>query len=355
MLMVNVNFNKKNMKKNLIIVIYIAYHQILFPQMPANDKSWEIVFQDYFTNESIFNSVWWSGAYNTNTGIHPDKDTCVVELQAYERASIVYKPGGGLSLVSAKQNVLRKASRWQPDNEILCDGKENLRWFHYTSGGITTQTRYGYGYFEIKCKIPKGLGYWPAFWMHMEMQEIDIVEPSGKNSEACLIYGANVYQPDNCPLIECKSQFDIKLSIDLSLTYHTYSIEWTPNLVIFYLDNVPVRVVNGAIVPNIPMHVIANLAICPWYQPLQPFSAKSLDIEYIKIYALKKNCAEEVIASNFDFNTHNYSLKKLYRLSNSVVPVGAKVSLRATNEIELKEGFEVSSGAEFNAIITKCH
>ena len=277
-------------------------------QAPINDKSWEIIFQDYFTNESTFNSIWWDGAYNNNTLMHcPVVPAC--ERQVYERSSIIYKHGGGLSLKSAKQRVQKRADRWEHDNKIMCDGIQNLRWFDYTSGGITTQARYGYGYFEIKCKIPKGLGYWPAFWMHMSDQEIDILEPSGKDSKTCLTYGANVYQPDNCPLVECKSQYNIASPIDLSLNYHTYAIEWTPSTVIFYLDNNPKRVVRGAIVPNIPMHVIANLAICPWQTIPQPFSAKSLDIEYIKIYALKKHCTEEVISSNFNFSTHNYSLK----------------------------------------------
>ena len=342
------------MKKNMILFIYLMCHQFIFSQTPVDDKSWEMLFQDYFTNESIFNSIWWSGAYNNNTLIHcPAIPAC--ERQVYERTSVLYLSGGGLSLKSAKESVQRRAERWAPDGQIMCDGIQNLRWFNYTSGGITTQTRYGYGYFEIKCKIPKGLGYWPAFWMHMDGQEIDILEPSGKDSENCLSYGANVYQPNDCPLEECKSPGLITSSVDLSQSHHTYAIEWTPGLVIFYLDDVPKRVDKGSIVPNIQMHVIANLAISPWHSIPQPFSAKSLDIEYIKIYNLKRNCSEEIISSNFNFNTHNYSLKKLYRLTNSVVPIGSSITLRATNEIELKEGFEVPVGSEFNAMITGCH
>lgn len=46
---------------------------------------------------------------------------------------------------------------------------------------------------------------------------------------------------------------------------------------------------------------------------------------------------------------------KGYQLSNSVVPLGFPVTIRATDEIELQQGFEVPTGAEFCAMITECH
>ncbi len=41
----------------------------------------------------------------------------------------------------------------------------NKQYFDYTSGMIYSNYKFDYGMFEIKCKIPKGKGFWPAFWM----------------------------------------------------------------------------------------------------------------------------------------------------------------------------------------------
>ncbi len=58
--------------------------------------------------------------------------------------------------------------------------------FDYTSGEIWTRNQFGYGIYEIRCKIPKGKGLWPAFWVYgdPDMNEIDFFE----------IYGDNVYE-----------------------------------------------------------------------------------------------------------------------------------------------------------------
>lgn len=338
----------------MVTLSLIIIPQLLVCQTPADDQSWEIAFQDLFTDESTFDDIWWSGAYNTNTLLHcPAVPAC--ELQAYERTNVIYQYGGGLKLQSLEEDVTRLAERWEDSTEVLCDGIQNLRDFEYTSGAITSKTRYGYGFFEIRCKIPKGLGYWPAFWMHYAGQEIDVLEPSGSQSVNCTEYGANVYLADDCPLEQCKYPDTIFASSNLSTNFHKYAVEWTPGLVIFYLDDVPKRYVKGNMVPNVSMHVIANLAISPWSGVNYPFSEKSFDIEYIKIYSLKKNCTEDVISNNFNFNTHNYSLKRLYQIGGSTVPTGSSVTLRAVNSIELVEGFEVPLGAKFNAMIIPYH
>jgi beta-glucanase (GH16 family) len=237
----------------------------------------------------------------------------------------------------------------------MCDNKPNLREFYYTSGAISSATkRFSYGYFEIKCKVPKDSAYWPAFWLWYSEndtgQEIDILEVSGYNSIQCTTYSSNVYIYKTF-----ESHGIINASIDISQEFHTYAAEWTPHSVIFYRDNQQTRVVKGNTVPNIPLKVCINLSISPWDTVVNPFTEKSFDIEYVKIYTLQTNCDSIIISNNFNFTSHFYSLKKSYQLSNSVVPLGFPVTIRATDEIELQQGFEVPLGAEFCAMITECH
>ena len=211
----------------------------------------------------------------------------------------------------------------------------------------------------VKCKVPKDTGYWPAFWLWGGIdstikQEIDILEMNGDKAITCDLYESNVSSKSINYDISIKDT--IYVDFDLSENYYIYAAEWTPHMVIFYRDNVLQSIVKGNIVPDLPMKVILNLAIDPWTPPdSNTFSEKSLDVEYVKIYSLKRNCNDSVVCSNFNFVGYDYSLVKLYRISNSVVPLNIPVTLRATDEIELQAGFEVPDGAEFCAMITECY
>ena len=348
---------KTTFLKTIPLIICIGIHLYVTGQTPDNDASWQLLFEDEFTDSNTFLSKGWcSGYFCSNSHLHCKADPPICERQVFEKYNIVYNPGGGLSLKSRKETVTRRENPWKSDTLIMCDGKPNLREFYYTSGAISSATgRFSYGYFEIKCKVPKGSAYWPAFWLWYSEQgigqEIDILEVSGENSVQCTTYSSNVYMDPNL-----KSKGVITTSIDLSQEYHTYAAEWTPHSVIFYRDNQQTRVVKGDTVPYIPLKVCINLSISPWPPPvINPFTGKSFDIEYVKIYTLQTDCDSIIIRDNFDFTTHFYSLKKSYQLSNSVVPVGFPVTIRATDEIELQEGFEVPLGAEFCAMITECH
>ena len=48
---------------------------------------------------------------------------------------------------------------------ILEDGCVNLRDYHYTSAQLWTKPVFSEGIIEAKIKMPKGKGFWPAFWM----------------------------------------------------------------------------------------------------------------------------------------------------------------------------------------------
>ena len=84
----------------------------------------------------------------------------------------------------------------------LADGKleivaeplnEDLRQFtwgrSYSSGLLTTKASFSqmYGLFEIRAKLPKGKGLWPAFWLLPENRawppELDVLEVLGDNTK----------------------------------------------------------------------------------------------------------------------------------------------------------------------------
>src|SRR4029453_19238482 len=90
----------------------------------------------------------------------------------------------GLDPFRVKDGVLSiVASRTPPALKTVLFNNE------YISGILTTQSVFSqkYGYFEIRAKVPVGVGVWPAFWMLADdggwPPEIDIMEGRGQRPD----------------------------------------------------------------------------------------------------------------------------------------------------------------------------
>ena len=122
------------------------------------------------------------------------------------------------------------------------------------AAAITTRHsfRQRYGYFEARCKCPKGQGLWSAFWLHNEKvltqvdgtgrpgTEIDVMEspfcrsrnPRRKNSiPSSLHYGSY-------GLFHRMKNVGRYCVADIYDSFHTYGVEWNENGYIFYIDGV---------------------------------------------------------------------------------------------------------------------
>ena len=62
----------------------------------------------------------------------------------------------------------------------------------YYAGGISTAWHPQYGYFEIRCKMPSKIGFYPAFYSYnfasSSWQEIDVFEYNAEKSYTKLVY-----------------------------------------------------------------------------------------------------------------------------------------------------------------------
>lgn len=181
--------------------------------------------------------------------------------------------------------------------------------FDYTSGMIQSKRDFLYGYFEIRCKIPnEGLVLWPAFWLwagDCTYREIDCFEFGGCTSNKV---GLNLHiQEDHSnpacywkdeltggpayPYINCyPGSFVITDPPNVTDAFHTYAVDWTPDEVIWYVDNVPVYTVTGHS-PRNSQYIVANLAIAPWWPPTGNVCGIDLtdfpyefEIDYIRAY-----------------------------------------------------------------------
>lgn len=113
----------------------------------------------------------------------------------------------------------------------------------YTSAKIQTVNSWKYGTIEVRAKLPKGRGTWPAIWMlptnwkygnWPKSGEIDIMEHVGYDQDK--IHGTVHTESFNHLLGTQKGK--TKEIDNVSDTFHTYSIQWTEEDISFYIDNV---------------------------------------------------------------------------------------------------------------------
>ena len=160
--------------------------------------------------------------------------------------------------------------------------------FNYRSGLIASVFHQTYGWFEIRCKMPAGQGFWPAFWLLGEtgttgVNEIDIHEFIGStlNTVYMTVHWGPSYATGH------QSDSTSYVGSDFSGDFHTFAVDWDSNRIIWYVDGLERFRHTGVGVPQVEMYVIANFAIGgSWPGPpdsTTPFPS-NYDIDYIRVY-----------------------------------------------------------------------
>lgn len=114
----------------------------------------------------------------------------------------------------------------------------------YTSARLVTRNKgdWKYGRIEIRAKLPKGRGLWPAIWMlptdweyggWPKSGEIDIMEHVGYQPDS--IFGT-VHTGAYNGMIGTQKVKGLFLN-DVYTDFHVYAIDWTEQSISFYIDN----------------------------------------------------------------------------------------------------------------------
>ena len=133
--------------------------------------------------------------------------------------------------------------------------------YRYTSGCISSELTHWqtYGYFEMRARLPRGKGYWPAFWLLPKRNawppEIDILEASGTRPYGVRSGVLEKPRTASTPVAAWVDQF-----VDVSDGFHRYALDWTPENIIFYVDGVK-TFEYGAHNIHEDMYMLINLAL----------------------------------------------------------------------------------------------
>ena len=174
----------------------------------------------------------------------------------------------------------------------------------FTAARLNSKFAFTHGRVEVRAKLPEGVGTWPAIWMlntnidedgaYWDNQgfgtvkwpkcgEIDIMEHWGKNQD----YVSSAVHNGSSYGYEVKNVGGQNID-SASTEFHTYTLEWTEEQMVFSVDGVehfhynpPVK--NADTWPyDADYYIILNIAIEPDIDPA--FTASAMVIDYIRIY-----------------------------------------------------------------------
>ncbi|MBR3943091.1 MAG: S-layer homology domain-containing protein, partial [Clostridia bacterium] len=208
---------KENATRAQGAVILKRFMQLFVWAGPPVDQDWTLMFYDEFNGTEMDWSVWRSEASSPG------------HIQSSRWPENVEVHDGALHL------VVRKEER---------GGK------HWTAGSVWARPEVfaqTYGYWEARYKIAKGPGINNSFWTYvphghnihkdpnpLTHYELDINEGHYPNEMA-----TNYHTWVSGERKQYSQAF--KFEYDLSVDYHTYALEWTPEKLIYYFDGVAVR------------------------------------------------------------------------------------------------------------------
>jgi len=217
-----------------------------------------------------------------------DGDTLDTDTWNYEIGNGTNGWGNGEVQYYTEDNV-----KVQDGNLVITARREAESGFDFTSGRITTQDNYEFtfGRVEARAKLPEGGGTWPAIWMlganfdvvgWPETGEIDIMEWVGNNPNEI---SSALHFPEN---FGSNAVFDSTPIQNASSEFHTYSVEWTQDNIIFLLDGVEFfTFTNDDSLPfNKDFFLIMNVAMGGGFGgDIDPaFQESTMEVDYIRVY-----------------------------------------------------------------------
>ena len=273
--------------RKVVLAGTLALSVIMLPaNMPKPDHvpdGYVLVFSDEFGIDGLPDPEKWD--YDT----HRNKQGWYnEEAQYYARARPKNsRVEGGVLIIEAHKEKLNRTQF--PD----FGGQK------YTSARLMTKGKaaWTYGFYEIRAKLPCGVGTWPAIWMLPEKSgftwpddgEIDIMEhvgfAPGEINQTVHTKGMNHILGTH-DLV--KTQVPTACN-----TMHRYQLHWTPETIVMSVDDEPrFRIVNNgdpAIWPfDQPMNLLLNIAVGGVWGGQKgikdnAFPAR-MEVDYVRVY-----------------------------------------------------------------------
>ncbi|MBA4300152.1 Glycosyl hydrolases family 16 [Algoriphagus alkaliphilus] len=246
---------------------------------PSNYDGYNLVWADEF-NGSVLSSDW---IFELGDGCPSLCGWGNQELEYYKKENTSLQ-NGNLTITAKRENA----------------GSRN-----YTSSRLITKGNkfFTYGRIDIRAKLPKGQGLWPALWMLGEnisevswpkCGEIDIMEMIGgsKDNQDGTVHGT-VHWDNNGNYANYGGSTKLPFGI-FNDEFHVFSINWDQQKIVWLLDGVQYHVIDitppGLDEFHKPFFFVLNVAvggIWPGSPDASTVFPQEMKVDYIRVFQKK--------------------------------------------------------------------
>jgi beta-glucanase (GH16 family) len=259
----------------------------------------KLSFSDEFSGLKLDEQKW-----DLREGVVRDAEQKITQ-QWLTKESVVVKNGKVTITTLPKERKNQTFYVW------ITDGmKERKGNFNYDTGEFESKELFHWGYYEIRCELPKGRDAWPAFWLYGESNgtnnEIDVFEFWNEQK-----FFGGFSQKKQARIQHMTAHYNKrmsgvgeKLSFDGSDGMHTYGVLWTENAIVWYTDGKEMHTLyrykkssdrkDGKIregreenvFPRSPMKLLVDMAMQQTSNRL-PLEKNAFVVDYVRGYVFK--------------------------------------------------------------------
>lgn len=332
----------------------------------CNHEPWKLVFYDEFDGETLDLTKW-----EPITGVPRDKT--FIKQKAWHSPENIKVENGNLMVISKKENN----SNMPVDSWVTGEHTVTYEDFDYSTGEIVSKYKFGYGKYEARVKIPKGKGFWPAFWLFGDKpvyNEIDVFEFWKNNTNS---HNMTVHYDYGEGTSYCHTHYS---GVDFSESFHVFTLIWEEDKIEWYVDGQLKRAdykyytilgqaggcnifswnqyILNRLLPEDPMKIILNTAIEEGdYSPdnTTPFPSH-MEVDWVRYY--KRVPSEEKVfvdeTSDFRLSDEVFNVllgDEVYISSDFSLLGGQQLDIIANTSVVLESGVNISK-AEFKAQVS---
>lgn len=248
-------------------------------------------------DDTLINTTKWKYWYGWGRSI-PHQH----EQQYYTDGKNHELKNGYLNLFAKHEKINAKLIDWLPDSDSIIVDKKfnsfNKHEYDYTAGMIQSEKKFQYGYFEIKFKLPKEKGYWPAFWMYGggPYEEIDWMELKTEDVNSIHVGRHSDKRHENRKRKFLQKRWwggNVYFKGNLVKNYNVISGEWTPEYLKYYLNGECIALTKLNL--SVEKFLCANIAVPSNNGPFKPgpdtsiFNSGNFEIDYIRVWTKDKS------------------------------------------------------------------
>jgi len=268
---------------------------LLKAMVNCTSAEWKLVFEDEFDGNSLDSSKWITWFPYTDDG----SDKCTFCRTHGDGGQIFCDENAVVSDGSLKLIALEETGQWMGETRP------------FSSATIHSRQLFGKGKYEIRCSIPPGMGFWPAFWLFgQKATEIDVFEIGMQKPR---LHHMAIHSWST----KTSLRKAYKGNTSLANGYHIYTMTWDDNFIRIAVDGNEIWRVSkysnrrGKVVKNCPVKpgtyrlnnafpidgevfsVIAGLGIGTRSTPITRSPDKNtvfpsqMEIDWIRIYETK--------------------------------------------------------------------